>query len=91
MPNALIEAVTMGVPSIATDCPVGGPKYIIHDREDGLLVSCNDVDAMTEAIKQLLCDRELREKISNNAHKNANRFYPENIGNMWERFIRSIQ
>ena len=37
--NAMLEAMAIGLPVICTDCPIGGAKAIIHDHENGLLVS----------------------------------------------------
>lgn len=37
LPNALMEAMSAGVPCISTDCPCGGPHALINDGKDGLL------------------------------------------------------
>ena len=39
MPNALIEAMALGIPSISTDCPCGGPKTLVQPYINGLLFS----------------------------------------------------
>lgn len=43
MPNALIEAMCMGMPVISTDCPSGGPKELITDGINGILIPVNDL------------------------------------------------
>ena len=69
LPNALMEAMALGLPVIATDCPCGGPKSLIEDGVNGILTPVGDVQAMTDAMDRLLGDDELREKIGRNAAK----------------------
>ena len=63
MPNALMEALACGVPSIATNCPCGGPKALIQDKINGILVGTNDALALAEAIETLLCDSEYKQML----------------------------
>lgn len=67
MPNALLEAMAVGVPSISTDCPTG-PSDIIINNENGVLVKVNDENEMSRAIVKMQ-DFEFRRKISKNAHE----------------------
>jgi len=50
---ALLEALSLGIPSVSTDCP-SGPREILQDGHFGKLVPVGDVDAMAEAISQTL-------------------------------------
>ncbi len=68
MPNALMEAMAVGLPCVSTDCP-NGPKELITDGENGLLVPISDEDAMTEAILRLIEDEDLSQKCSLGARK----------------------
>lgn len=52
MPNALIEAMAVGVPSISTDCPTG-PADLISDGDNGILVPVNDKEALVKALRQM--------------------------------------
>lgn len=90
MPNALLEAMSLGLPCISTDCPVGGPREIIVNNENGVLVKLNNADDMANAIDKILSDREFAEKIGNNANKIYNQFSVENVCNKWEAFVIKI-
>ena len=65
--NSLIEALALGVPSVATDCPVGGSRESIDDGVNGLLVPVGDVEACYAAMKRIVEDPALAERMSANA------------------------
>lgn len=63
MPNALAEAMSVGLPVISTDCKTG-PKDMIKNGENGFLVPVGDENAAAEAIKKLISmPRAEREKV----------------------------
>lgn len=53
IPNVLLEAMCMGMPAISTDCPSGGPKELIQDGVNGLLVPVGDETALYEAMERM--------------------------------------
>ena len=58
LPTVLIEALSHGVPVVATDCP-SGPREILNDGEYGALVPVRDVAALSTAIvSSLECDHD---------------------------------
>lgn len=65
--NSMIEALAMGIPVIATDCPIGGSRTYIENEVNGLLVPTGDDQAMTAAMKKIAADSELSEKMSKKA------------------------
>ena len=85
MPNAFMEAMAVGLPCISTDCPCGGPKYLIENNKEGLLVPCNDVEKMVEALKKMLSSDY--KKIGKLAKIRANNFTTEKIINQWEKYL----
>lgn len=68
MPNALIEAMCMGMPVISTDCPSGGPREIIENEKNGLLVPVNDPQRMAQAMFNIIKDDQ-RCLLGRNAYK----------------------
>ena len=89
MPNALMEAMALGVPCISTDCPCGGPRYLIEDHFNGLLVSVNDVCGLANAMDELLGDDKLRHSIGSNARLIVNTLNPSKIYAVWQEYIQS--
>ena len=55
MPNALMEAMSIGVPCISTDCPTG-PKELIGQDERGYLVNTDDINGLAECMEDVFCD-----------------------------------
>lgn len=72
--NVLVEAMAAGLPVVSTDAD-HGPRNILTDGQDGLIVPRGDVDAMAQAILRLIRDDGLRAKMSENGVRNAERFH----------------
>lgn len=90
MPNSLIEAMSLGLPCISTDCPCGGPKDLIRSGENGLLVPIKDEDAMVEAMTKLLSDPELCDRIGKEAVKVQEKYRPEITNKAWKEYLDGI-
>jgi GalNAc-alpha-(1->4)-GalNAc-alpha-(1->3)-diNAcBac-PP-undecaprenol alpha-1,4-N-acetyl-D-galactosaminyltransferase len=86
-PNALLEAMALGLPSIAVDCP-SGPAEIIRHEVDGLLVPMGDIPALTAAIRRLLSDDQLRGRLGVEAARVVDRFSSELYFARWETVLR---
>ena len=69
MSNSMLEAMAIGIPTICTDCPAGGARAVIKDHENGILLPVNDVQAMADAMKEIVDNPDLAEKLSLNGKK----------------------
>ncbi len=88
MPMVVIEAMGMGLPVVAFDCP-HGPAELITPGEDGLLVPAGDVDALAAALRKLITDPGLRDRLGERALRAARRHDIGRIGPRWSRLIAS--
>lgn len=70
MPNALLEAMAVGLPCVSTDCRTG-PKDIIRDGENGFLVPMNAPSQMAEKMKFLIDHPEDAERMGRAARKDV--------------------
>lgn len=90
MPNALIEAMAMGLPCISTDYSPGSACEFIHDGENGLITPRGDAGALTAAMNKLLDDAELRRGIGKRAKEIKNKLAPDRIYDEWEQFFYTM-
>jgi glycosyltransferase involved in cell wall biosynthesis len=85
-PNALLEAMAYGLPSISFDCP-SGPAEIIRDTIDGLLVPPEDVGALANAIDGAINDVSLRRRLSAEAVHVVERFSVDRYFAQWDAVL----
>lgn len=85
-PNALLEAMAMGMAVVSVDCD-SGPREIIQNQVDGLLVPTRNVEELAAVIRQLADDKELRNKLGARAIEVRKRFALSNIMSQWEETI----
>ena len=87
MPNALMEAMTVGLPCISTDCPCGGPRMLIQNEKQGILIPCRDEDKLEDALRTVLGDERLQSVLGENAKKRASDFMSDKILEQWDGFL----
>lgn len=87
MPNALMEAMAIQLPVISTDCPCGGPRTLIKDGVNGLLVPVGDDEAMAEAIRRILSEPERAEEMAVHAGEIVKKAAPDRIAREWLDYI----
>lgn len=90
LPNALMEAMAVGVPCICTDSLGGGAKMLIGDNERGILVPCNDKTALVNAITSLYENKDIKRCIAEEAKAYANQFSIDNCFATWEKYIIKV-
>ena len=91
MPNGLLEAMALGIPCISTDCPIGGPRMLIEDGKNGILVGVNNREELTLALKKVLDNKNLCEEFSMKAQKTVEKYYPDKICEEWKEFIFKVK
>lgn len=90
VPNALIEALAVGVPCIATDCIGGGSRELLCGKLREMLVPVRDMDCLTEKMLKILSDKNLASAMSMEAKKRALAFTPEKTFEEWNAFINEV-
>lgn len=90
MPNALMEAMALGIPCVSTNCPCGGPKYLIKNEDNGLLVPIKNSNKLAKAMLELLDNENLSNKISKNAFLSSRQYEPSKICSLWEKEVFNI-
>ena len=88
MPNALIEAMGLGVPVIST--MVSGATDLIENGKNGILIDVSDADALLNSMVKLAESEELRKKLSLEAVKLTDVLNSRNICDTWEKTINDV-
>lgn len=84
----LVEAMACGLPVVSFACPCG-PKDIIKDGEDGMLVENGNVEAFATSLSQLMQNPSLCQSMSKAGKKNVRRFYMNQIAIQWMNLFES--
>ena len=84
----LAEAMSCGLASVAFDCPYG-PRTIIEDRHDGLLVQREDIKQLSDGLLFLMSDPTIRITFGSNASEDIKRFNKESIMQKWIDLINT--
>lgn len=87
MPNVLLEAMAVGVPIIATDCPCGGPRTVIKRDESGILIPVRDKDEFIKALFKVQEDEKFRESLGKMAKKDSKQFSSKTVFNAWKGYL----
>ena len=80
--NVILEAQACGLPVIVSDS--GGPKELVEDKSNGLITKSHDVEDFTRAIRALVTDSALRERMGESARNSViDRSWPSAFGKFW--------
>ena len=85
----LVEAMACGVPAIAFDCKCG-PKDIINNNENGILVHNGDIQGLADAMMRLMEDENLRKRMSEEAKKVVDTYSEETVMKQWTKLFESL-
>lgn len=88
-PMVMIEAMACGLPVVSYDFKCG-PKDIIDNGRNGLLVREGDIDGLANAMMELMGDETLRQRMSVNAKKVVDTYSEENVMKQWLDLFASL-
>lgn len=88
MPNALIEAMCLGLPSVSTK--VSGATDLIRHKENGMLVELDDQNGLAGALMELIEDKALAAKTAKNAVALNQQLELSKIIEQWICFIKTV-
>ena len=89
LPMVLIEAMSCGLPGVCFDF-MCGPKDIIRDGQNGLLVPEGNIPALSKAMETIMRDESLRSRMSAEARKVADDYSEGNVMEKWERCFKEL-
>lgn len=90
MPNALMEAMTLGLPSISTDCPCGGSRYWIDHKVNGQLFPVGDVKALTDAILYYIENPETAGEMGQKAREKLQSATLDKVYAEWKNYMEQV-
>ena len=88
-PMVLVEAMACGLPAVCFDFKCG-PRDIINEGENGLIVPDGDLEGLAEAMITLMKDDELRKKMGENAKKVVETYSEERVMGLWVNLFEEI-
>lgn len=91
IPNALIEAMSIGMPCLSTDCSPGGASLLIDDGINGYLVPTKDVSLLAEKMIHMIENEDICDRIGNNAKMIINKFTEKSILEKWVDYLKNYE
>lgn len=90
IPNALIEAMSIGLPCISTDCSPGGASFLIKNNVNGIIVPVHDENALAEKMIYLADNSDKAEILGAQAKQIIYDLNENMIAQKWCDYIRSV-
>lgn len=91
IPNVILEAFVAGTPVVTTDCSPGGARVLIDDGENGFIVPCRDVKALSDKCVQIIEDEELSLKFIEKGREKLKEFDYGIISKKWDDYINRVK
>jgi len=88
-PMVLLEAMALGLPCVAYDCPCG-PSAIIQNNENGFLVEDGNIDLFVQKMELLIEDENLRIQMGKNAKNSISKYDLETIMQQWKSLFEEL-
>jgi GalNAc-alpha-(1->4)-GalNAc-alpha-(1->3)-diNAcBac-PP-undecaprenol alpha-1,4-N-acetyl-D-galactosaminyltransferase len=85
--NSMLEALGVGLPTIVTDCPVGGARMFVKTDENGIIIPINDQQKLVSAMKKIAFNHEYAMQISVEATKICGKISADNICKQWLELV----
>lgn len=89
LPMVLLEAQAAGLPVVSFACKCG-PKDVIDDGLDGVLVEDGNIQALAEGILRLIKDPLLRKRMGSAAYQRSDRYSEETIMTKWDHLFKEL-
>ena len=90
IPNALLEAMALGMPVVSTDCSPGGAAFLIEENKYGCLVPRGDVEKIAEQIMYLWREKDTRITLGSAARRHVSECSEESIIRRWAKVIDKL-
>ena len=87
-PTVILEAMTIGIPVIATDIP--GTRELIDNGNTGILVPVENPEAMAKAVSYLISNPDVAERLVINAKENVSPYSMEAVAHDYESLYQSL-
>lgn len=84
MPNSLMEAMALGMPSISTDCDPGGARFLINTYKNGIVVKKGSAEEISKSILYFIENKDARKLCSSAARESMKSFDEMTISKKWE-------
>ena len=91
IPNALIEAMSMGIACISTDCPIYGPRMLIRNGENGILIPVGDTEALYQRMCEVVDNQSLMDKLRTNSVKIRETLDENKIFSKWCELLMNLE